>query len=1563
LSDNDAATADETFTQQPQPGGASVAPDLSPDVNDIASAEGTPEKPEERPREREAVQATLTKIRIAGFKSFAEPTIVEILPGLTGVVGPNGCGKSNVVEALRWAMGETSAKSMRGGEMDDVIFAGTANRPGRNIADVTLTLENARGLAPAPLNETAQLEILRRIERGAGSTYRVNGKDFRARDIQTMFADIGSGARASGMVSQGKVATLIQAKAEDRRAVLEEAAGISGLKARKHEAELKLRQAEVNLTRAEDLVGQLDVQRQALQKQARQANRYRSLSDLIRQAEADWLAILLTKAKAAVEQASASLAEADLACEGAEVDAASAAHAIAVADQAMPEPRQAESEARTALERRRIESEGLEAEERRANEALASAQTRLAQIEADLEHAERQAADTEAAERRLIEERRLVLEASELLPGQILDAKEALVRASEQVAREEKISEQAAEDAALLSARINQSAIDLATAASRLGRVAEQVASLRSQHAATLAERIDPEQLAQAEDAVLVAENSLAWERAGLERAEVARSRAMEQLGASNQLVISATAAHAAWQSGIEDVAQKSLRSHKQREELVAKIESARQMAVSLKDLDRAKTLTSSSEAELQASRQILASAELARSAAQADAAAAKISLNEANETRARLIAARDAAADRHTQLMKQYKIICDEVDEIEAGRVPQSEVLSAREELSAAEVSLLSAVDAVTKSESVRTDAGHAHAAAQAAALSAETDLGRLEAEIEALNEAIQAQGASKHPIAEELDLPEEMQAAVAAVLGDALESSARPEGERFWRTLSGYVEPPLLPPGSVAISSLVGAPPALTRAFSQIGLVESHAIGEDLQDKLLPGQCVVSRDGAVWRWDGHSVKSGALTPSAVRLQQRSRLRAATGRTDATRRRFEEARRTLELAAADERDAVTAVASARELRQRAEARLTHARSAENAISARSAEIEGKFGALAAQRDRLFDDLRAAADVLAVAQKDLDALPSLDSLLFTFEDAMEAEAETVRVESQSRAARDTAEAALHSARAALADLTNKATLAESRLTILLPQLERMDDEILDLQRTSNSLQAAATSLPDLDGARAAVAAAEAEVSLRQRAESVARNGRSRAEASLGDAKDALSRLATAAAVTESRIASIIPQLDRLTAELEEAQAHHDSIQDRSAGEPSIEVARAAADAARESLSKARARQAELREALSSLQVEQMTVSQRISSLEADRQQWAARNLEASSRRDEMRGRRDGAVDSVESIRHLPEAAAHRRAQAGEVLAAAEAIHQTAARALTDAEASLRRVIEARRDADARFASAREARVRAQSFSEQASANLVAIKDRIHERMGEGIDLPPADDLSDAAEEKAKRKADRLAREREEMGAVNLRAEDELNELDQRIGGITKDRDEIIEAIAKLRGSIGSLNREGRERLRDTFNRIDSEFRNLFGRLFGGGRAHLALVGSDDPLEAGLEIYAEPPGKKLSALSLLSGGEQALTALSLIFAVFRCQPAPVCVLDEVDAPLDDANVERLCDLLDHMASSGGTRFIIITHHPLSMARMDRLYGVTMQERGVSRLLSVDLARAVELVDGA
>ena len=219
------------------------------------------------------------------------------------------------------------------------------------------------------------------------------------------------------------------------------------------------------------------------------------------------------------------------------------------------------------------------------------------------------------------------------------------------------------------------------------------------------------------------------------------------------------------------------------------------------------------------------------------------------------------------------------------------------------------------------------------------------------------------------------------------------------------------------------------------------------------------------------------------------------------------------------------------------------------------------------------------------------------------------------------------------------------------------------------------------------------------------------------------------------------------------------------------------------------------------------------------------------------------------------------------------------------------------------------------------------------------------------------------KLEKLRRERENLGGVNLRAEEEADEIKQKIEAMTGERDELAAAINKLRHGIGQLNREGRQRLLAAFDTVNGHFGRLFTQLFGGGSARLELSESDDPLEAGLEIIAHPPGKKPQVMSLLSGGEQALTAVAVIFAVFLTNPSPICVLDEVDAPLDDANVERFCNLVREIADETGTRFLLITHHALTMARVDRLFGVTMQERGVSQLISVDLTTAEQFAENA
>ncbi|MBS0562583.1 MAG: AAA family ATPase, partial [Proteobacteria bacterium] len=419
---------------------------------------------------------SFSRLRIAGFKSFAEPATVDILPGLTGIVGPNGCGKSNVVEALRWVMGETSARNMRGGEMDDVIFAGTAGRSARNLAEVTLRLDDTAGAVPPPFHEHAELEICRRIERGNGSAYRVNGRETRARDVQTLFADLATGARSSGMVSQGRVAAIVGARPEDRRAVLEEAAGITGLHARRHEAELKLRAAEANLARAEDLRGQLETQLGTLKRQARQASRYRNISGAIRQAESELLALQRARVDAARAAAKAALHDAGLAVADATEAAARAAARAAEDTAGLPPLREAEAETRTALERHKLEQEQVAAEEARARAALADAERRLSVLTGDLSHAERALADAEAALARLDAETAALAEQDAAFPAAEAEAADACAEAAEAVRVAEAESHRAA-DAAAEAAAAAQAAIQAEqTAAARARRAADAAA-------------------------------------------------------------------------------------------------------------------------------------------------------------------------------------------------------------------------------------------------------------------------------------------------------------------------------------------------------------------------------------------------------------------------------------------------------------------------------------------------------------------------------------------------------------------------------------------------------------------------------------------------------------------------------------------------------------------------------------------------------------------------------------------------------------------------------------------------------------------------------------------------------------------------------------------------------------------------------------------------------------------------------------------------------------------------------------------------------------------------------
>ncbi len=1101
-------------------------------------------------------------------------------------------------------MGESSAKSLRGAEMDDVIFAGTSARPSRNIAEVTLMLDETAGAAPPPFHEQAELEVSRRIERGEGSTYRVNGREVRARDVQTLFADLASGAHSSAMVSQGRVGAIVNARPESRRMILEEAAGITGLHARRHEAEVKLRGAEANLGRAEDLRAQLDAQLGALKRQARQASRYRNISGAIRLAEAELFAIQRARVEAARAAAGAALDDArSLVAQAAEAAGTAAAEAAQEAA-TLPGLREAEAAARTALERHRVAREQIAAEEQRARAALTSAAQRLAQLGRDLAHAEQLSRDAAAAEARLETEDRALAEADSGHAEREAAASSEAGVAAELVRSAEREANAATEAAAEASAQTQAAAQALAQAEQRARRVAEQAGKLEGERARVAAQSVAPDRLATVAAEQEAAEAALTAAREALEAAEQARGRAVSALA-------------------------------------------------------------------------------------------------------------------------------------------------QARERQSA--------------TESARA---------------------KLAAETQALSEILGVQDGERWPpMVDALAVPPGLEAALGAALGEELTSAADPAAARHWRELPAFDPAPALPDGATPLGGLVEGPPALTRALSQIGLVEGDTEGDAGQATLRPGQALVSRAGGVWRWDGYTIRAGTPTAAAVRLQQRNRL---------------------------------------------------------------------------------SSLRLA---LAGA---------------------ESEAATARA---ARAQAETAERA----------------------------------------------------------------ATEAEQAGRQK--------RREAEQRLERGRAAHAQLRAQAAASEARLSGLDEQLRRIAGEREEAEAAAARAAEARAALPDVTALRGEVDRTRLALSAARGRETAARTERDALAREHEARARRRQAIETERAAWRNRARDAAARVADLALRRDQATVEHAGLEAAPARIASRRAEANEALTRAEAEHRSRAATLAQASSLSDRAQRADRAAQEALAAAREAAVRAEGNATQADHAWGVVAERILERLGTAPDLPapPAGDLGPEIEDKARRKLDRLQKERDEMGPVNLRAEIEAGEVEQRIEGIAREREELASAIAKLRGSIGHLNREGRERLGAVFQDVDRYFQQLFSRMFGGGRAHLALVGSDDPLEAGLEIYAQPPGKKLATLSLLSGGEQALTALSLIFAVFRCNPAPVCVLDEVDAPLDDANVERFCNLLDDMVQETGTRFLVVTHHHLTMARMDRLYGVTMQERGISRLLSVDLQAAAGMIE--
>ena len=1136
-------------------------------------------------------------VRISGFKSFLEPTEIQMNMGLTGVVGPNGCGKSNIVEAIKWIMGENSARQMRGDGMDDVIFSGTNERPSRNFAEVSIKLDNSEKKAPAIFNHYDEIEITRKIEREKGSVYRVNGKQVRARDIQLIFADNGTGARSSGIVGQGRIAQIIDSNPEDRRVILEEAANIKGLHSRRHEAELKLKGASDNLDRLSDIEQTYKEQLIELEKQGRKAARYRSVGERIRKAEATLFFNLMNNAKKEANDLDIQLKNANENVSQGQIKVAEHIKSQLHLANKIPDLKKDEAEKAATLQTLNITKIKLDEEKSSAQNALQNIINQINLINNDIARESEIKEDAKKSLSTLLTEEKNLKEDSENFSTKI-------TKATDLVKKLRSISD-AADD--------------------KLSTITSEIYSIKSDKS-DLEKRIN-----NLKQKIEVTQNQLA-------------------------------------NFNIEDDKNRF-------------------------KLDKEKIIN------------------------------LKKRIQENN------------------QLNDGYKVELEKLEKLETRLIEEKNT--------------------------------------------AVFEFNKVNLEFDSLSTLLGRDTLNSNTLEKTIGNINNLEEAIGSVLGETLlapilSDDQSTENTTYWRDDFKTISPASLPESVIPIVTKITKSSILDTALKGVGIVNNKEIAFKLQKKLTFGQALTTPSGGLWRWDGFVQPQGVQNSYSERLQQIARLRLLQNK----------------------------LPSLEENQSLSEKRL----------------------------DECFNNIKKYKDDLSNIQVKLSSLISESNQL---------ELQNTKVESKL--------------------LSSEALIKELKNT------ERMSlEELSELEKEFNN----SLNLPSL-------LAEELKV-------------RNNADQSRNELTDAMA--------AEQQIKS------------------EESFQSRN-----------------------------------------------LIQLGHQKENWKVREEEAKTRLISLEERLKTSQDEKNRLSTLPESFEKKEVELNIKIEEAISNRNIAADQLVKNETSLNDADKQVREAEKVVSTLREEMIKIEALLNLSKAKIQNIEDRVFEKLK--IKSTELDKFINTKEEDQPIKSieilektlQRLLNERETLGAVNLRAEDEMNEMLNKIEVMSKERVDLEEAIAKLRSGIFELNKEGRQRLKESFEEVNENFKQLFQKLFGGGNAELRLVGNEDPLQAGLEVLASPPGKKMQLLSLLSGGEQALTAISLIFSVFLCNPAPICILDEVDAPLDDTNVGRFCDLLNQIVDETNTYFMVITHHRLTMAKMDRLFGVTMEQKGISKLVSVDLEQASRIRD--
>jgi len=1151
-----------------------------------------------------------TRLKITGFKSFVDTTVLDIKPGLTGLVGPNGCGKSNIVEAMKWNMGEAGPSRLRAGEMNDIIFAGTKGRPSRNSAEVTLTIENNNEELLQAYTDSSEIEVSRKIEKDDGSTYQINNKEVRQRDVQILYADIAIGSRSNAIVDQGQVGKIISSKPQERRQILEEAAGISGIHARKHETELKLKSTETNLDKLEEIITN-DVSRlKELSRQSNQAKRYKTISENIRKLEATILYQRWNSNKEKIE-----------------------------------------------INKKQLES--CTENVNQITRKIASVSLQQQNIENDLPALREENQKYSNILNKLKVEYDILIKEEESISLEKAKQKDTIKNLIAEIFNEEKLFKELDIQYKELTTNINT--IKINTTDININELKENLENLKKEEA------YNSEKLTESERA-------LAYNT-----------------------------------SQIENLQNEIVKLKLQKEETKNSLQ---------KNIEEIKNLNTISKENNEKD----------------------VFLNKIDILKKKL---KDEDS-KEISTLKKLDIIVKKIKNLNE-KIDQKKIVLQNK---------LRSIDQYNASKDILTKLF-------------ESD--------------------EKNIVINYLKFPNGFEKAIEAALGHGLKASLE-KSSIEWRNIDQQ-SLKSLPEGIKSLSDYTKGVPEVLNILKLTGLVDTSEQGDLLQHKLIPGQQLVTKNGGLWRWDGYTHTENAKTPANQILQNKTNLIELTSKIN---------------------------------------------SLQSEISNHETDILNLNSEINSSENNKIDN---SAVLLKINNSKID----IRSIIEKEQSAM-----SIYIENNN---------------------VNKTKLA-------ILESSKSKNEYL-FQKLSNEL----------------AICLKKEVSITQ----------------IEDLKKNIDQITSKNNEKKIELNNYFSLYQKELSTIDNRENHlNQLVNEKSRLDSQIN---------------------NIKNRIKNLKYNKNHLELDIKNLDLKPIQIEKLKLKIFNEIDNLKKKSNNISEK-----------------------------------LLNKENENKSILNELKTYNEELINYREDKARQESLLQQSIERNNEDRERIYEKLkitpdkfNEIIDLS----IETQGIEESNLTLEKLIIQRERIGPVNLVAEEDSEKLRIKLEEIDKEKEDLINAINKLRSSIRAINKEARARLLEAFDEVNKHFKELFTNLFGGGEAYLNLEGSDDPLESGLELMASPPGKKLQQMSLLSGGEQALTAMALIFSVFLTKPSPICVLDEVDAPLDESNVDRFLDLIDSISKKSETRFLVISHHRLTMARMDRLYGITMQEPGVSQLVSVSLKDAEKI----